>query len=132
MALLTIISELCVLCENADHLLFRCPLATFFVWSFISETLGWKDYSRSRDDLLSNWLPRKFGVSYQTGRSCFAGIAFAWAIWTARKKCALRFFPNKAIDIVHLGVSYLQKWKIPTRSLERLKLVESLQQGGYL
>jgi hypothetical protein len=69
-----------VLCgheEDDEHLLFRCPLAKF-CWSFCSETLGWDGYPKSCKELISEWLPSKFGVSYPIGLSCFARLA--WAI----------------------------------------------------
>jgi hypothetical protein len=56
----------CMLCgheEDVDHLLFRCPLAEF-CWAFCSEALGWDGYRKSCKELISKWLPGKFGVSY--------------------------------------------------------------------
>jgi hypothetical protein len=73
--------ERCVLCgrpEDIDHLIFYCSMAKF-VWSFLGEVLGWQGYPRDMDDLVANWLPGGFNVSYQTGLACFAGIA--WVIW---------------------------------------------------
>jgi hypothetical protein len=58
-----------------DHLLFSCPLAEF-VWALVREALGWQDYPRNLEDLITHWLPKKFNVSYQTGLSCFAGTAW--------------------------------------------------------
>jgi hypothetical protein len=55
---------LCDELKNVDHLLLRCPLAEF-VWEFVKEALGWDGYPRSMRELLSDWLPAKFGVSYQ-------------------------------------------------------------------
>jgi hypothetical protein len=60
--------------EDVDHLLFRCPLAEF-VWSFVGEALGWTGYPRDMNDLLSKWLPKDFGVNYQLGLACFAGLS---------------------------------------------------------
>jgi hypothetical protein len=42
-----------------------------FVWSFMEEALGWKGYPRDMNDILSNWLPKGFGVSYQLGACLF-------------------------------------------------------------
>jgi hypothetical protein len=38
-------------------------------------------------DLLEQWLPKKFGTSYQTGLSCFAGLT--WMIWNTRNKMCI-------------------------------------------
>jgi hypothetical protein len=73
-------SSMCVLCgqiEDAERLIFNCPLAEF-MWAFCSEALGWDDFPKSFTELITEWLPGKFGVSFQTGLSCFAGVA--WAI----------------------------------------------------
>jgi hypothetical protein len=88
-------SERCFLCdehENADHLLFRCPLAEF-VWAFMKEALGCDGYPRSMRELL---LPAKFGVSYQSGLTCFARIA--WALWN--RICIQRRFLEKPSSLV--------------------------------
>jgi hypothetical protein len=119
-------SEFCSLCgqsEDVDHLLFRCHLAEF-VWAFVSEALGWRDYPRSMSDLISNWIPRRFGVGEQTGLTCFASLA--WAIWNVRNKiCIQHTFPNKSLDVVYYAVSFLQKWKLLMKATERSK-VEAL------
>jgi hypothetical protein len=82
-----------------------------FMWSFVNEALGWDGYPKSMEDLLYEWLPRKFGVSFQVDLFCFAGLA--WALWNTRNRiCIRKDFPNKLLDIVHLGLSYLQKWKL--------------------
>jgi hypothetical protein len=72
--------------EDVDHVLCLMSLAEF-VWAFVSEALGWKVYSKSMEDLLLNWIPRMFGVNFQTGLTCFA--ALAWAIWTTRNKMCI-------------------------------------------
>jgi hypothetical protein len=51
--------------EDVNHLLFSCPLAEF-IWVFPKEALGWNDYLRDMEDLITTWLPGKFRVSYQT------------------------------------------------------------------
>jgi hypothetical protein len=101
-------SEKCVLCgqpEDANHLLFRCSLATF-VWSFMGESLGWNGYPKSMDDLILNWLPRGFGVGYPVGLGCFARIA--WAIWLTRNRmCMSRVFVHNPIDVISLCLSFI-------------------------
>jgi hypothetical protein len=69
--------RLCGVPEDADHLMFACPLASF-MWAFLSEALGWERYPRSVNEHLAKWLPKKFGSKYQTGLTCFVG--FAWAL----------------------------------------------------
>jgi hypothetical protein len=117
---------LCRLCrekEDANHLLFSCPLAEF-VWACVSEALGCDGYPRSITELISVWLPNKFGVSFQTALSCFAGLA--WAIWMTRNSMCMRnVFPANPTDVIHLGLSFVQKWKVLMKELQRRK-VEAL------
>jgi hypothetical protein len=73
-------NELCNLCglrEDINHLLFSYPLVEF-VWSFLGEALGWNGQPKSINDLLTEWLPKGFGVSYEISLTCFTGVA--WAI----------------------------------------------------
>jgi hypothetical protein len=116
-------SEFCSLCgesENVDHLLFANPLAKF-IWVFVKQALGWADYPRDMEDLMTTWLPGKFKVSYQTGLSCFAGIE--WAIWNTRNKITIqKQFPAKAVDAVHLAMSFLQKWRNLMKAIEKTKV----------
>jgi hypothetical protein len=122
-------SERCCLCgsvEDVDHLLFRCPLAEF-VWACMGEALDSEGYPRNMNDLLSNWLPKGFGVSYQLGLACFAGLA--WVIWTVWNKiCMQKKIPNSSIDLIYSGLSFIQKWKCLMRSLEKTKLESMLAQ----
>jgi hypothetical protein len=91
--------------------MFNCLLAEFR-WSFVSEALGWQGYPRSMNQLISSWLPGKFGVSYQIGLSCFAGLA--WVIWNTRNKiCIKKSFPNKLIDMVYLSYRNGSNWRSP-------------------
>jgi hypothetical protein len=88
-------SELCRLCgaqEDVNHLLFLCPLAKF-MWAFVSSTLGWNGYPRDLNEVLAEWLPRKFGTSYQLGLSCFAGLV--WSLWFTRNKLLPKCAPRK-------------------------------------
>jgi hypothetical protein len=52
---------LCGLNENIDHLLFTYPLASF-VWALASEALRWQGCPGSLEDLMCNWISKKFGV----------------------------------------------------------------------
>jgi hypothetical protein len=96
-----------------NHLLFVCPLAKF-MWAFVSSGLRWNGYPRDLNDLLAEWLPRKFGTSYQLGLSCFTGLA--WSLWITRNKlCFQNTLPERPINIVYLSLPNLQKWKILMR-----------------
>jgi hypothetical protein len=68
------------------------------------------------EDLVAIWLPRKLGVNFQMGLSCFA--ALAWTIWTTRNKMSIqKVFPNKPIDIICLALAFLRQWKILMQEL---------------
>jgi type III secretory pathway component EscR len=72
---------------------------------------------RSMEDLLSNWIPRKFGVGVQLGLACFA--ALAWAVWITRNNiCIQHVFPNNSLHTVYLALSFIQKWCVLMRSSE--------------
>jgi hypothetical protein len=76
----------------------------------VGEALGWIGYPRDMKDLLSKWLPREFGVSYQLGLTCFTGLS--WAIWTVRNKISMqKKFPNSPIDVIYSSLSFIQKVK---------------------
>jgi hypothetical protein len=108
--------------EDADHLLFKCPMAEF-MWAFVREALGWNGYPRSMRELLSDWLPVKFGTSFQTGFTCFAGLA--WALWTTRNKISIqKMFPEKSIIVVYNALSYIQKWRVQMKPLEKNSAME--------
>jgi hypothetical protein len=50
----------------------------------------------------------------------------AWAIWKTRNNmCIRKIFLDKPIDIIHLCLSFVQRWKILMKELERNK-VEAL------
>jgi hypothetical protein len=130
-------SERCVMCrlnEDIDHLLFTCPLASF-VWALASEALGWQGFPRSLEDLMCNWISRKFGVGRQLGLACFASIA--WAIWNVRNRmCIQHAFPNNSFDVVYLALSFIQKWCIlMRRSVKAMveSMVKKMQElvGGF-
>jgi hypothetical protein len=81
------------------------------VWAFCNEALRWNDYPMSLTELISIWLPEIFGVSFQTGLSYFAGMAPA--IWKTRNSiCMRKAFSDKLTDVIHLGMSFVHKWKI--------------------
>jgi hypothetical protein len=41
---------------------------------FPGEALGWNGQPKSVNDLLTEWLPQGFGVSFEIGLTCFAGV----------------------------------------------------------
>jgi hypothetical protein len=100
-----------VLCEgkeNVDHLLFLCPMAEF-LWAFVSETLGWEGYPRSTENLVQFWLPKGFRTNVLTCLTCFCGMASA--LWIMRNKmCMQKVFPHIVLDVIYLGISFLQRW----------------------
>jgi hypothetical protein len=122
-------SEKCVLCghpEDANHLLFECSLARF-VWSFMGETLGWQGYPRNIDDLVLNWLLGGFKVSYQVGLDMLRGGCMGNL--ARNKMCMSQIFLNNPIDIIHLCLSFVQKWRVLARSVGRSLMGELLEAG---
>jgi hypothetical protein len=100
--------DLCALCgarEDVDHLLFKCPLAEF-LWAFVSEALAWGSYPRSMSELILDWLPRRFGMSFQMGLACFTWLG--WAVWLTRNKiCMQKTFPAKPIEVIYNAQSFV-------------------------
>jgi hypothetical protein len=89
-----------------------------FVWAFLGEALGWNCYPSNMQDLLEHWLKGGFGVNYQMGLSFFA--CFKWAMWTVRNKIYIQKpFPERPIDVVYMCISFVQKWTLLMRPLEK-------------
>jgi hypothetical protein len=89
----------------------------------VSEALGWQGYSGSMKELLSSWVLGKFGVNFQTKLSCFAGLA--WPIWNTRNKiCIKQVIPDKTIDTMYLGLSFIHKWRVLMKPLEKAEMEE--------
>jgi hypothetical protein len=81
-------------------------------------------------ELLSDWLPVKFGTSFQTGFTCFAGLA--WALWTTRNKITIqKMFPEKSIIVVYNALSYIQKWRVQMKPLEKNSAMELTKRSQY-
>jgi type III secretory pathway component EscR len=111
--------------DDVNRLLFECPMAQF-VWVLLSEALGWTRRPTSINNLTNVWLTGGLKVSFQIGLTCFA--RFAWAIWLTRNKmCISQIFPNKPINIIHLGVSFVQSWKILARSLAKSRMEQMME-----
>jgi hypothetical protein len=69
---------------------------------------GNRSYPRSMEELMGEWLPGKFGVDFQSGLTCFAGLA--WTMWNNRNKmCISKCYPTVPMNFIHLGLSFLQK-----------------------
>jgi hypothetical protein len=53
-----------------------------------------------------------------TGLTYFAG--FTWAIWNTRNKMRTqKIFPDKSLHVIQLGLSFVQKWKILMKTMEK-------------
>jgi hypothetical protein len=118
----------CTLCggvEDIDHLLFRCPMAVF-VCAFLRVALGWNGQPISCNNLTSAWLKGGFGVSQQLGLTCFA--SFAWEMWITRSKMRMqKTFPGKLTDVIYIGLSFIQKWKILAKPVAKSKMEEMIE-----
>jgi len=103
-------STRCVLCgrhESVSHIFFTCSLARF-VWACLSEIFG-GTIPYSWDELHGGKLTNMFKTNMRLSLFLFAGIA--WSIWRTRNKMAIeKVFPQNPIDVVYLGISYVQKW----------------------
>lgn len=59
----------------------------------------------------------------QTKLSCFAGLA--WPIWNTRNKiCIKQVILDKTIDTMYLGLSFIHKWRVLMKPLEKAKMEE--------
>jgi hypothetical protein len=89
--------------------------------------LGWNGQPISCNNLTSAaWLKGGFRVSQQLGLTCFAG--FAWAMWITRNKmCMQKTFPAKPTDIIYIGLSFIQKWRILAKPVAKSKMEEMME-----
>jgi hypothetical protein len=106
----------------------RCGASTLFMWHDRVH-LGIPEWSHRLEGVSQSlyrfWRKIGFledlGVNYQTGLACFAGIA--WGLWDTRNKIYIRkILPTNPIDVVHLYLSYVQRWKILMRKLASARM----------
>jgi hypothetical protein len=76
------------------------------------------------NELIQEWLPRKLGISYQTGiLFCMFSLGIVEDSEQDGSPMAIKkTFPENSLDIVYLGMSFLQKWKLLAKPLEKLKM----------
>jgi hypothetical protein len=84
---------------------------------------------KSMRELLSKWLPSRFGASYQMGLTCFAGLA--WPLWTTRNKTSIqKTFPENTLNVIHVALSHVQKWRLLMKPLEKDLVTRLAEQIG--
>jgi len=77
-------------------------------------------------DLQGSRLSKMFGTNMRLGFFFFAG--FAWALWLARNKMAIeRVFPSNPIDIVYIGLSFVQRWCRLLKPTDQEKVKEGVE-----
>jgi hypothetical protein len=82
-------SPLCYVCgrpEIVDHIMFQCVFP-WYLWCYVRDPLGWKEFPTSLSEFMSNWLPRRIGVPERLVLLFFA--SFTWTIWKNRNKMAI-------------------------------------------
>jgi len=98
---------LCGRHESVSHIFFTCSSA-HFVWACLSEVFG-GTIPCSWDELHGGKLTSMFKTNMRLSLFLFAGIA--WSIWRTRNKMAIeKIFSQNPIDVVYLGISFVQKW----------------------
>ena len=82
-------SPLCCVCnkpETANHIIFECVVAQY-IWCCVRDAFNLQNFPLSIQELISQWLPRRLGISKRLCLTMFAGLA--WAIWKNRNKMAI-------------------------------------------
>ena len=118
-------SHLCCLCgrkEDVNHVLFRCSMARF-IWCGVREALAGKNIPTSWKDWRGLQLVNEFKLPKRFTMFLFSGLA--WALWKTRNKMAIEhIYPTQAMQVLHLGVSFMQKWRPLLKASDQEKMKE--------
>jgi len=116
-------SPLCCICpdiETVNHLFFGCAFAQY-IWSCIRDAFNLQDFPTSIQDVISQWMPRRFGIPKKLCFTFFAGVA--WAIWKNRNKMAIeKLFPNTPDAVIHTAINFVQTWVDLQRENDKAKM----------
>ena len=75
----------------------------------------------SIQDLISQWMPRRLGVTKKLCFAFFAGLACA--IWKNRNKMAIeKNFPINPDVVIHMVVNFLQTWADLQKDADKAKM----------
>ena len=114
-----------VLCgrkEDVNHVLFRCSMARF-IWCGVWEALAGKNIPTSWEDWRGLQLVNEFKLPKRFTMFLFSGLA--WALWKTRNKMAIEhIYPTQAMQVLHLGVSFVQKWRPLLKASDQEKMKE--------
>lgn len=113
----------CCICnasETIDHIFFHCYLAKL-LWGIIKEVFHLPHIPNSLKEFCEEWLQGKGPIPARLLMFLFAG--FTWALWITRNKMAIeKKFPKAPTDVMHIGLSFLQKWAILLQEEDRERL----------
>lgn len=104
-------SDLCIFCndlEDADHIIFRCPVAKF-LWCVIRDALTWNAAPNSFDHFFSEIVGRP-SSKRSRGLIMLLGAA-AWVLWLNRNDMIFRKqILSTPLTVAFSVMFYLRQW----------------------
>ena len=102
--------QFCNLEEDADHLLFRCPMARY-VWNVARCAFGFRDIPSSIDHLYGAW---RDSFDKQERNLIMVGAgAIMWSIWKMRNNACFRSIrPNDPVIVTNAVCHWISSWAI--------------------
>jgi len=108
--------------ETVNHILFECVFAQF-IWCCVRDVFNLQGFPLSIQDLISQWMPRRLGVTKKLCFAFFAGLA--WAIWKNRNKMAIeKNLPINPDAVIHMAINFLNMWADLHNEADKVKMVE--------
>uniref|UniRef100_K3XSK2 Reverse transcriptase zinc-binding domain-containing protein n=1 Tax=Setaria italica TaxID=4555 RepID=K3XSK2_SETIT len=110
--------EECKLCkeqEDADHIIFRCPLASF-VWCWIRDSLGWDGIPDSLSEFADRRLgdgskPKRELMIYLLASVSWVLASVSWVLWRTRNDWVFsNILINNPKSLAYKVIVFLQFW----------------------
>lgn len=118
-------SPLCCVCgkpETCDHIFFECIFAQY-IWCCIRDAFDLGEFPISRQEFVTEWLPRRLKVPQKLALIFFAGLT--WASWKNRNKMAIeKVFPSNPDSIIYAAVNCVQMWGDLLKEADKTKLTK--------